>query len=211
MRPIGRGYTTAMHGENKPPAFSRRSLIAAAPLVPLVSLSAATPSGEPTFSPQQFRLIESLVDRLIPSDEIGPGARECGVAVYIDRSFGDALAAERAAFSAGLAAIDALARERHGVLFADLEAAKKDEVLTAMENNEGAGFTPNSRAFFNRVRQLTLEGMFGDPFYGGNKGFAGWDLIRYPGPRLAVSADEQKLRDPIKPLRVSAHGGRHGR
>jgi hypothetical protein len=79
-----------------------------------------------------------------------------------------------------------------------------------MENNQAAGFTPDSRTFFFRVRQLTLEGMFGDPFYGGNRGFAGWDLIRYPGPRMAVSADDQKLRQPIKPLRTSAHGGRHG-
>ena len=67
-----------------------------------------------------------------------------------------------------------------------------------------AGFTPDSRTFFHRVRQLTLEGMFGDPSYGGNRGFAGWDLIRYPGPRMAVAPDEQKLREPIKPLRASA-------
>jgi hypothetical protein len=77
-----------------------------------------------------------------------------------------------------------------------------------MEKNEVSGFRPDSRTFFNRIRQLTLEGMFGDPWYGGNRGFAGWDLIRYPGPRMAVSAEDQRLREPVKPLRTSARGGR---
>jgi gluconate 2-dehydrogenase gamma chain len=199
-----------MHEEKKAHGFSRRGMIRAAPFVPLAAISAAAPAAESAFSPSQLRLIEALVDRLIPSDESGPGACECGVAVYIGRSFGGALSGEKTAFTAGLAATDALARGRHGAAFAELDAAKKDELLTSMESNEAAGFAPDSRTFFNRVRQLTLEGMFGDPFYGGNRGFAGWDLIRYPGPRMAVSADDQKLREPIKPLRTSAHGGRHG-
>jgi len=199
-----------MQKEELAPSVSRRRIIATAPLVSLVAISAAAPAVESTFSPSQLHLIEAFVDRLIPSDENGPGARECGVAVYIDRSFASALAKEKAAFADGLAATDALARSRHGSVFAELGAAKKDEVLTAMENNDAAGFKPDSRTFFYRVRQLTLEGMFGDPFYGGNRGFAGWDLIRYPGPRMAVSADDQNLKQPIKPLRTSAHGVRHG-
>ncbi len=50
-----------------------------------------------------------------------------------------------------------------------------------------------------------MEGMFGDPYYGGNKNFAGWDLIRYPGPRLATSADDQKMgvaHQAVSPLRL---------
>jgi hypothetical protein len=77
-----------------------------------------------------------------------------------------------------------------------------------MEKNGITGLTPDSRTLFNRIRQLTLEGMFGDPWYAGNSGFAGWDLIRYPGPRLAVSAEDQRLKEPIKPLRTSARGRR---
>jgi len=57
-------------------------------------------------------------------------------------------------------------------------------VLKAMESS--------AADFFDHIRRLTLEGMFGDPYYGGNRGFAGWDLIRYPGVRLAVSPQEQK-------------------
>ena len=36
------------------------------------------------------------------------------------------------------------------------------------------------------VRGHVLQGMFGDPYYGGNRDYAGWDLIGYPGVRTAV-------------------------
>ncbi len=199
-----------MHEEEKDQGLSRRGVIGAASLIPLAALGA--PATKQTFQDRHLRIIEAFVDRMIPSDEHGPGARESGVATYIDRSFGDALAAERPSFLAGLEAIDALARSKHGAPFAALDPVEMDEILTALENNESTGFSPDSRTFFYRVRQLTLEGMFGDPFYGGNRAFAGWDLIRYPGPRMAVSAEDQRLREPIKPLRTSAanRAGRHG-
>ena len=79
---------------------------------------------------------------------------------------------------------------------------KQDVVVAAIESN--------SRAFFDRVRRLTLEGMMCDPHYGGNTGFRGWDMIRYPGPRLAASTDDQKIKDALKPVRMSAYGGSHG-
>ncbi|WP_188756644.1 gluconate 2-dehydrogenase subunit 3 family protein [Microbacterium album] len=45
-------------------------------------------------------------------------------------------------------------------------------------------------AFFDRIRTDTIEGMFADPHYGGNRGMAGWALIGYPGPRRAWSPAE---------------------
>ena len=49
---------------------------------------------------------------------------------------------------------------------------------------------PDAAAFFNIVLSHTIQGTFCDPFYGGNANFAGWDLIGYPGVRLAVTAGE---------------------
>ncbi len=197
-------YTVAVQ---KPLSISRRSIFTTAPLIPLAALSAAPDSG---FSPAQLRLVEAFVDRLIPSDENGPGARESGVAIYIDRSFAGPLADEKPALLKGLASVDAFARSTQNGPLAELLPDKQDAVLTAIENNDAPGFTPDSRTFFYRMRQLAFEGMFGDPFYGGNRGFAGWDLIRYPGPRMAVSSEEQKLREPIKKLRTSARPASNG-
>jgi gluconate 2-dehydrogenase gamma chain len=99
-----------------------------------------------------------------------------------------------------LDALDAYAQRTHGAPLAELSAEKRDQVLDAMVD------TP----FFNRARRLTLEGMFSDPYYGGNKDFAGWDLIRYPGPRPAVAAEDQALNVDVKPYRVSAYGIKYG-
>jgi hypothetical protein len=178
--------------------ITRRTVIATATFVPLAALTAAQAPAT-ALSPSQLKTLEAFIDRLVPKDENGPGAVECGAATYIDRALAGALATEKGAFLEGLAGVDALANSTHKAAFADLSPEIRDELLTSMEN--GA-----ARAFFNRVRRLTLEGMFSDPYYGGNKNFAGWDLIRYPGPRLAVSPDDQKMSTPPKPYRRSAYG-----
>ena len=185
-------------------------MIAGAAIVPVTALTAAAQAPDSALSPSQLRILEAFVDRLIPKDELGPGAAECGAANYINRALADYLAAEKPSFVEGLEAVDAFSRKTHDRSFAELAADKQDQVLTAMDNGTATGLPPNSRVFFARVRRLTLEGMFGDPYYGGNKNFAGWDLIRYPGPRLAVAPEDQKMGVQIKPYRSSAYGGSHG-
>jgi gluconate 2-dehydrogenase gamma chain len=190
---------------------SRRTLIASAALVPVAALSSVAQSvpratTETALSAPQRKTVEAFLDRLVPKDELGPGAVECGAANYIDQSLAGALAEEKTNFLEGLAAMDTFAHTTQGAPFADLAPPQQDAVLTAMESGTAAGF-PNARAVFARFRRLTLEGMFSDPHYGGNQDFAGWDLIRYPGPRVAVSPAEQRIKVDIKPYRHSAYGG----
>jgi gluconate 2-dehydrogenase gamma chain len=185
--------------------ISRRAVLVSAALVPVAALTAAAQTSQSALSAAQLRILSAFVDRLIPKDELGPGASESGVPEYVNRSLGDYLAAEKPAFIEGLEATDALARRTQNAAFVDLSPAQQDAVLTAMESGVADGF-PNALAFFNRARRLALEGMFGDPYYGGNKNFAGWDLIKYPGPRLATTADDQKMGVEIKPYHHSAYG-----
>jgi gluconate 2-dehydrogenase gamma chain len=42
-----------------------------------------------------------------------------------------------------------------------------------------AGFT--SAFFFDNFLQLTMEGFFADPMYGGNKDKIAWKMIGFPG------------------------------
>jgi gluconate 2-dehydrogenase gamma chain len=196
-------------------AISRRTVLATVALVPVTALTAAAQVARTALTAAERRTLEAVVDRLAPTDELGPGALAMGAADYIDLSLADFLAAEKGNIAEGLAAMNAFARASHGAEFAELPPGQKDAVLTAMENGTASGFGGDSRVFFNRIRRLTLEGMFGDPYYGGNRNFAGWDLIRYPGPRLAVSAEEQRMSALPKPLHQSAYGaeraeGGHG-
>jgi gluconate 2-dehydrogenase gamma chain len=196
-----------MPEEKETGSVSRRSILVGAAIVPLTAIRSAAQTPQTALTSDQFKLLDAFTDRLIPKDENGPGASECGAANYIDRQLADYLKGEKDAFIQGLAATDAFAQQSQGKPFVELSPEAQDAVLTAMDNGTATGFTPNSRTFFSRVRRLTLEGTFSDPYYGGNKGFAGWDLIGYPGPRLAVGPDEQKMHVAIKPAHLSAWGG----
>jgi gluconate 2-dehydrogenase gamma chain len=203
--------------EAKQPEFSRRKLIVSSAFVPLAALTVVSPEAAQTtarpvataLSSDQMRILEAFVERLIPHDDLGPSAAEAGAQIYIDRALAGPNSGEKQMFLDGLAAMDAYARRTQGEAFAELEPEKRDAVMTAMDDGTAEGFE-NARQFFARARRLTLEGMFGDPYYGGNKNFAGWDLIRYPGPLLAVGPEEQKLDKAPPRHRRSAYGPPYG-
>jgi len=176
--------------------ITRRTVIASATFFPLAALTAVAQAPRTALTPAQLRTLEAMIDRIVPKDEAGPGAVECGAAIYIDRAMADALAGEKAAFVDGLARVEALAQSTYHAAFADLIPEVRDELLTSIEG----------QPFFARMRRLTLEGMFSDPHYGGNRNFAGWELIRYPGPRLAVASADQRMSTPPQPYRRSAYG-----
>ena len=181
------------------------AVVAAAPTAAVAR--GRSPQGDPleTLSAAEAAALDAFVSRLIPSDELGPGAREAKAARYIDRALGGALASSREAYRIGLAAIDAHAMRVKGARLAALPPRDQDEILTDAERNAVPGITPNSSAFFTLVRTHTLQGTFGDPYYGGNVNFAGWDLLGYPGLRLAVSAADQQLDATLTPTRTSAY------
>src|SRR3954466_9031923 len=137
-------------------------------------------------------LLEAIVARLIPSDGNGPGATEARAAHYIDRALGGALATSRQAYPSGLAALDRYSRSSRGKAFTDLSATDQDSVLIDVETGAATGFTGSSAPFFALVLNHTHQGTFGDPYYGGNANFIGWDLIGYPGIRTMVTAADQK-------------------
>jgi len=158
-----------------------------------------------TLSAAEAETLEALTARLIPSDANGPGALEAQAARYIDRALGGALASSHDAYRSGLAAVDAYARMSKGSLFAQLSAADQDAILRDMEGNAASGFVPDAATFFNLVRAHTIQGTFCDPYYGGNTDFVGWDLIGYPGVRLAVTPNEQRLDPRLTPTHRSAY------
>ncbi|HEY7388676.1 MAG TPA: gluconate 2-dehydrogenase subunit 3 family protein [Bryobacteraceae bacterium] len=187
--------------------FTRRTLLAGAATA-FVPVSAILPTAQAApparaLTAEQRKLTEMLVDRILPADELGPGALELGAANYIDVQMAGYLAPQKEAFLAGLAALDAYAKETRGASFANMSADQRDAVLTAI-TQEGA--PQNLRAFFNQARTYTIQGTFGDPHYGGNLGGKGWDIIRYPGPRLATTQEMQKMDRPAQPYRRSAWG-----
>ena len=159
------------------------------------------------FSAAEGKLMEAIVARLIPTDELGPGATEARAVSYIDRALGDALKPSRAAYTTGLAALDKYALSSRGAPFAELSAVDQDSVLIDVETGAATGFAGSSAVFFAMVLNHTHQGTFGDPYYGGNANFVGWDLLLYPGVRTMVTAaDQQALeRGQLKANHKSAY------
>ncbi len=138
--------------------------------------------------------IAALAERLMPSAAGKPGARDADVLNYIDLALAGAYADQQDFYRRGLAQLDGFCRTAHGAPFAKLDGARQDEVIAALEQGKATGFTwPSAQAFFNTLRTHTMEGMFADPIYGGNKDFAGWRLIGFPGAQpLFTPEDMQK-------------------
>ena len=103
--------------------------------------------------------------------------------------------------------MDRYAHSSRGKAFAELSPTDQDSVLIDVETGAATGFTGTSAAFFNMVLNHTHQGTFGDPYYGGNKDFVGWDLIGYPGVRTMVTASDQKALEShqLKPNHKSAY------
>src|SRR5258705_11231338 len=160
-----------------------------------------------TLTASEMDLLAAIVARLIPTDANGPGATEARAAHYIDRALGGALTSSRGAYTSGLAAFDRYARSSRGAAFTQLSPTDQDSVLIDVETGAATGFTGSSAAFFTLVRTHTWQGTFGDPYYGGNANFVGWDLIGYPGIRTMVSAEDQQQLEhhALKPNHKSAY------
>ncbi len=169
--------------------------------------AAATVKREPVvnLTADEADLLEAICARIIPTDRNGPGAREARAAHYIDRALGGALKETRETYRAGLAAFDRYCRSSRRAPFLELSERDQDSVLIDVETGAATGFTGSSGQFFAMVRTHTLQGTFGDPYYGGNANFVGWDLIGYPGIRLNVTSEEQRLGSRLTPTHKSAY------
>jgi gluconate 2-dehydrogenase gamma chain len=82
---------------------------------------------------------------------------------------------------AGIADVDAYAQERYKSRFVSLSAGDRIVVLTDLESKKVDLQTVPTTPFFGLLLQLTIEGYFADPLYGGNKDKAAWKMIGFPG------------------------------
>jgi gluconate 2-dehydrogenase gamma chain len=187
-----------------PGALTSAESAASVEQIPAGSIAQVRPHFE-TLSAAESDTLEAIVARLIPTDSNGPGATEAAAAHYIDRALGGALASSRPAYAAGLAAVETYARTSKGASFVTLSSKDQDALLADMEHNAAPGFTPNSAAFFEILRQHTIQGTFCDPYYGGNANFVGWDLIGYPGVRTIVLPEQQRMGIAPAPNHKSAY------
>lgn len=140
--------------------------------------------------------VEAFAERIMPGSAGKPGARDAGVRNYIDLALAGAYADLQDFYRRGLSALDAHCRATYKEPFVKLDAERQDAVITALEQGKAPAFTwPSAQAFFNTLRTHTMEGMFADPVYGGNKDFAGWMLVGFPGAQPLFSPPDLQSKD----------------
>jgi gluconate 2-dehydrogenase gamma chain len=162
------------------------------------------------FSQTEALVVAAAAARIFPSDQEGPGAREAGAAVYIDRQLAGPWGRDRHRYTQGpfeenapqefgyqgKATPQQIYRQGLKELkgFDGLEPAEQDQKLKQIETS----------LFFSLLRQNTIEGMFCDPMHGGNVDMVGWQLIGFPGPRMSNYEDVDKhFGDAFRPKPVS--------
>jgi len=163
------------------------------------------PEARLVITPEEDAFFSAAVDTIIPADQLSPSGSDCGCVTFIDRQLASAWGGgakmyrsgpylqgtpeqgyqlpltPRDFFQAGIQAANEWSQKTYGKAFDALTAEQRAEALTAMEEGkaEFAGF--DSKLFFQRLLQITMEGFFADPIYGGNRNKASWRMLGFPG------------------------------
>ena len=162
----------------------------------------------------QMGTLKAVLADLLPKDELGPGAVEAGVHVYIDRALAGSYKALRPAYANLLPLFEKAARSMGAKSYATLPAAKRTKLLASFEAGKPIG-VPHAQGAavaggFALLLEHMREGMFGDPMYGGNRNLSGWKLIGYPDILLTPTVENQRVNGRLKPTGKTARafGGR---
>ena len=180
--------------------------------------SPAPADAEPplTLTATEYAFIEAAVDTLIPADDLSPSGSQCGVATFIDRQLAGAYGTgarlyrqgpfpkgkpeqgyqlslnPREFFRAGVASANEFTRKAYGKDFDRLNDEQRIAALKTMEEGKAEFKGFGSAMFFNALLQITMEGFFADPIYGGNRDMASWKMVGYPGLPATYRNDIRK-------------------
>ncbi|MGH8384274.1 MAG: gluconate 2-dehydrogenase subunit 3 family protein [Pseudomonas sp.] len=176
---------------------------------PKPAVAPVTGDYQPTFfTKEEWAFVQAVVSRLIPADDLGPGALEAGAAEFIDKQMNTPYATgalwfmqgpfvadapsemgyqlqlvPQQLYRLGIAAVDAWCKDTQGDVFSAKDSATRDRILQQMESGALSLDDFPVKAFFSLMVQNTREGFFCDPIHGGNRGMVGWTQIGFPGAR----------------------------
>lgn len=153
----------------------------------------------------EIRFLDAAVERLIPTDDLGPGGKLAGVTYYIDqqlvsiwgshgRNYRSGPWAEgtprqgfqsrltpREIYRTAIRETNIHCLQQHGKAFEFLAAEQQDAILKELQSGAIPLPSVSSKLFFKLLLRNTMEGFFADPIYGGNVDKVGWRLVGFPG------------------------------
>jgi gluconate 2-dehydrogenase gamma chain len=186
------------------------------------------------FNASEAAFIEAACERLIPADEHGAGALAAGVPNYLDKQLAGAWGAGERLYRSGpwvagsksqgyqlpftpaelfhqaLRAINHDLDSR-GTPFPKMAAETQDTFLKSLEGGSVDLNGVPSAAFFAMLLQMTIEGFFSDPVYGGNRDMVAWRMIGFPGAYADYyeSIDRHGVKFEREPMSLGEDSQRH--
>lgn len=161
-------------------------------------------------SAEEWITMEAVCERIYPADK-DPGATDANVVNYIDAQLQHLpVSSFVPVVKSVVRTLDRFAMLKARTRFAQLPVADQIAMIKKMEQSRAGRFA--GARVMRILVAITLEGVFGDPVYGGNKDKVGWKHIGFspqlPAPRCPYSYRHYaRARARIRPQR----GGRGGR
>jgi gluconate 2-dehydrogenase gamma chain len=167
---------------------TRRKFIQVASAAAAGSMVCCTNRNSPWrfFTLEEGQTADAICERLIPADQ-DPGASDTGVVNFLDLQLMGPYKRFRAGYRQGLKSVNQMSLERYGHRFAELSAEKQDAILKDLEQGAAAGEAwkeISSKDFFALILGHTMQGYYGDPRHGGNRGRASWKMVGLPYPPI---------------------------
>jgi gluconate 2-dehydrogenase gamma chain len=162
-------------------ALSYAELLANSPALAQAGAAGSPAQGPLALDRAEFAALEAIAGRILPKTET-PGAIEAGAASYIDQALAAPYRPLLPRYRKGLAELDRHCRSAFGKSFAALGADEQDRLLEELEAGRLAEVESGAQ-FFELLRRHVMEGVFCEPYYGGNRDLVGWKLVNFPGQR----------------------------
>lgn len=160
------------------------------------------------FSQAEFKVVDAATERIFPKDDNGPGAKELGVAYYIDHQLAGSYGfnardymeppffhgekeqgyqgrlKRHEIFKIALRELQNYSQQKYKKDFINLSADEQDTVLKDFAEDNVNVKTVSPSGFFDLLRSMTIEGVYSDPLYSGNVDMDGWRMRNYPGDQM---------------------------
>jgi gluconate 2-dehydrogenase gamma chain len=234
-----RSFVTTVGAASVVPAAALLAATAAAPADAATAATTTTSdaaSGKPVylfFNADEVLFIEAACERLIPADELGPGALGAAVPNYLDKQLGGAWGAGERLYRSGPwqsgtpsqgyqlpftpgelfhTCLRAIIRGLESKTpFHQMPADNQDAYLRSLESGAHDLDGVPSGIFFDMLREMCVEGFFSDPVYGGNRDMVAWRMIGFPGAYADYfeAIDQHGVKFVREPMSLAQDGKGH--
>ena len=145
-------------------------------------------------TPEEASLVDAVAEQIIPADR-DPGAHEAGVVNFIDRQLDGPYKRHADKYRAGLKCLQQTSQAMFGKAFEALAWPEQTRLLQAMESGKvpkDIWSDPGAKDFFNMVRDHAMQGFYGSPRHGGNRGYVSYKMLGLEYPRVIGQNRYQK-------------------